>query len=122
MIVGVGTDIELVNRFRIMKDSILNRVIRRILTEKEISYCFQKKDPFPCITGRYCGKEAFLKALNLKNFSMFKWKEMEIMGSPPKFYTYGEVKKFIEKRKIEKIWLSISHTDEYAIAIVILEK
>lgn len=122
MIVGVGVDIESVNRFRIMDKGILRRVLKRIFTEKEVKYCNNLRDPFPCYTGRFCAKEAFLKATGLKDFYRFKWHEMEILGKPPEFKTYGGIESFIRNEKIRKIWVSISHTIGYAAAIVVLER
>lgn len=122
MIIGIGIDIESTNRFRKMKKNILEKVLKRILTEKELKYCLARKDPFPCITGRFCAKEAFLKALGFEDFHIFEWKEMEIIGKPPKLNIYGKVKEILGNKKIKNIWVSISHTSEYATAIVILEK
>ena len=116
MIKGVGIDIESVNRFRKYPFEKNKRFYTRIFTEKEIEYCLKKRDPFPHFTGKFAAKEAFLKALD--NSERLYLKDIEIQnkqsGKP-----VIECKK---KKSIEpsQIFLSISHTNQNATAIVII--
>lgn len=59
-IIGIGTDIEEVERF---KDKIKDNIfLKLIFTEKEIKYCLEKKDPSQHLAARFAGKEAVIKA------------------------------------------------------------
>jgi len=56
VIVGVGIDIESVERFRKMRKEVFELVARRVLTERERDYCFAKADPYPCVAARFSTK------------------------------------------------------------------
>ena len=121
MIKGIGVDIEEIKRFRKLKPKVLKRIIKRVLTRREIEYCYKFRDPYPHLVARFCAKEALLKALNLKNFKGLKWKDIEVVGKPPYMNVKGGVKEVLEKKGVKRIHLSLSHSKECAIAFVILE-
>lgn len=89
MIVGVGVDVESVERFRRMRKEVFERVVRRILTEGEAEYCFAKPDPYPCVAARFCAKEAFAKALGIENPASVPFKDVEVLGKPPRLVARG---------------------------------
>lgn len=107
----VGIDIEEVKRF---KDSYQDQhFIGSIFTEKEIKYCQRKKEPYISFTGKFCAKEAVIKASS-KNLGM---KDIEILNHP-----LGEVRVFIKGEEDQTIKCSISHTDDYAVAFVVIDE
>ena len=74
--------------------------------------------------GRYAAKEAFFKSLGTGWRYGMSFNEIEILNDElgkPYFVFYGKVKEFLNKDKIEKTHLSISHIKEFASAYVILE-
>lgn len=111
-IVAVGIDIEEVGRFRKLMFRKNKNFYEKIFTQAEIEYCLKKKDPYPYFTARFCAKEAFIKACPEKIASL----------------SYIEIIKSNKKPKIktqlvkDKIHLSLSHTSNYASAVVVIEK
>lgn len=61
--IGVGIDIESIDRFKGLTRVDDRTFLHRIYTAKELSYCFAKKYPAQHLAARFAGKEAVLKAL-----------------------------------------------------------
>ena len=106
---NIGVDIEEVVRFSELKYETKKSFYNKIFTKKEIEYCLTKKNPYPHFTARFCAKEAAIKALKnskleLKNIEIKIEKNKPILNIP----------------KIKNVEVSISHTKNYAIAIVLL--
>lgn len=99
----IGTDIEKVDRFKNISDKFRNRVF----TSAEISYCESKAAPAEHYCGKYAAKEAVYKALADK-VGEGEMTETEIIseGRP-------EAKPSVE---VSESNLSISHTEDYAVA------
>ena len=75
--------------------------------------------------ARFAAKESFLKALGIGLGMGVKLSEIEVVNDKngkPSLALCGEAKVQIEKRKITKIHLSLTHTKKYSTAIVLLEK
>lgn len=111
-IIGLGIDIEEIDRFRKLSFSKNKKFYKKIFTEKEIKYCLNKGNAYQHFTARFCAKEAMIKALpkRIKNLLDI---EVVIKNGKPK------IKSPLSKNKIH---LSLSHTKNYAIAIIIIEK
>ncbi len=121
MIVGVGLDIESIERFREMRYEIFRRVASRVLTQREGADCFEKADPYPHVAARFCAKEAFVKALGLERPWLIPFKDVEVVGVPPRLEARGRAAAELRKKGVSRIHVSISHTTEYAAAVVLLE-
>ena len=119
---SIGIDIQDIRRFRLAVERSRERFLKRIFTEEELRYCFKMRDPIPHLAARFSAKEAFIKALGLKD--RFSWKEIEILldEGGPKFKLSERVRDELEKRGFSSASLSISHSGDYAIAAVILER
>ena len=115
MIVGHGIDIEALA-------SIQNAVekregfARRVLTDKEMERFSSLKGrrQFEYLAGRWSAKEAFSKAMGT-GIGKLSFQDLEILnnerGAP-----------YFSKSPFSgKVWLSISHTDQFVTASVILE-
>lgn len=109
MIEGVGVDIESTKKFENISKEFLNMVF----TLREIKNCRKKKEPGICFAGKFCAKEAVIKAFNKKIFI----KDIEIINEKE-----GMPKVYINHKHKKNIHCSISHTKEYAIAYVINER
>jgi len=125
MIQGIGID--LVENERIEK--IINKwgqkFLQRVFSENEINYCGRHIQASLHYGARFAAKEAFLKALGIGLGRGVKLREIEVVHDDqgkPDFLLHGEANLQIEKRKIKRINLSMTHTKNYATAIVILEK
>ena len=63
-ILGIGVDIENVERFRWLNIKNDSRFLNKIYAKEELKYCFSKKNPAPHLAARFAGKEAVIKAMN----------------------------------------------------------
>ena len=120
MIKGVGIDIIDVKRIKKIIDKYSDKFFNRILTENEINYCKSFSKPDLHFAGRFASKEAYSKSIGTGISKDFRWKDIEILndrrGKP---YINHTVESDYTKYKFE---VSISHTDEYACAVVVCEE
>ncbi len=124
MIIGCGIDIVKIERIEKIINKWGESFTNRIFTSQERKYCKKKKNRYQSYAARFAAKEAFLKALGL-GLSGVSWKDIEVTNDysgQPFLKPDGELKKIVSEKKIDKIFLTISHTNEYAIAQVILER
>ncbi len=118
MIKGIGIDIVQIGRVKRMIEEYGDRFLNRTFTQKEIAYCQGKSRPSQHYAGRFAAKEALMKAAG----QALVFTEIEIEapgGKPPAIRTSGKAKETIAKLGIKKIFLSISHDHEYAVAQVV---
>ncbi|MBQ0105580.1 MAG: holo-ACP synthase [Armatimonadetes bacterium] len=111
-IIGLGTDIEEVNRF-LEKN---NQFYKKCFSEREIEYCRKHKNYAENFAGRFCAKEAFTKAAGHPN----EWQDVEIINNEkgkPEIILHGKAK---EEFGSAVILVSVSHCREYATATVII--
>ena len=120
MVKGVGIDIIEVKRIKKIIEKYGDRFFNRILTENEIKYCKSFSKPDLHFAGRFASKEAYSKSIGTGISKDFRWKDIEILndrrGKP---YINHTVESDYTKYKFD---VSISHTDEYACAVVICEE
>ncbi len=108
MIKGIGVDIVEITRIK-NDESFINKV----LSSQEIDIYKQlktEKRQKEFLAGRFCAKEAFLKAMGV-GIGPIPLKDISI--------TYGDNNQPIIN--FEKTFVSISHEKDYAIAYVIIE-
>lgn len=121
--VGVGVDVENVADFR-EKDDVF---VGRNFVENEVAYINGAASRIATLTGRWCAKEAVLKAISslaspqdrVLQSSGAPLKDIEIVATnngAPRVQLHGAVQKLAESLKVASIVVSISHTDEHAIA------
>lgn len=122
MIIGVGTDIIEVKRIRaaIAKNE---RFVTRVYTPAEIAYCQQKSRPELSFAARFAAKEAVSKAFGT-GIGKIGWLDMEItneQSGQPIVHLSGKCAMIAQEKRIKAIHLTLSHTEEYAVATAILE-
>ena len=115
----IGNDIVEVSRIHDLINKYKNRALSHIFTSVEIKYCESKIQPEIHYSGRFAAKEAIKKAIlsyNPKmNLPLVNIEIEPIKDSAPK------VNLLIEDENIASLKVSISHTDEYATAVAVLE-
>lgn len=115
--IAIGIDIENIERFKgkaIEKDV---HFFNLIFTSKELEYCFSKSISEQHLCGRFCAKEAIVKALTPLDITDVVYNEIEILNTE-KGYPIAR----IEKYPNIDIKLSISHNKDYATANAIVIK
>ncbi len=124
MIVGTGIDIAEVPRIRQSIERFGLRFLERIFTEAEMRYCDSKANRMERYAARFAAKEAAMKALGTGWNHGVRWRDCEVVRKPrgrPTMQFHGKAGEFADKLGVRNIALSISHTQEQAIAQVILE-
>jgi holo-[acyl-carrier protein] synthase len=109
--VRVGIDIVEVKRIgRLAKDQ---RFLERVYTSEEIAYCRRKKNSAQHLAVRFATKEAVWNALGISRVAL---KDIGVRNLPN-----GKPEATIRGRRKKNIDISLSHTDEYAVAVAIIE-
>jgi holo-[acyl-carrier protein] synthase len=124
MIVGSGIDIAEVPRIAESIKRFGDRFIRRIFTEGEIRYCDPKANRVERYAARFAAKEAAMKAIGTGWNLGVRWRDVEVCRMPggrPTITFHGRAAEFADKLGVKHVALSISHTEQFAIAQVILE-
>jgi len=121
MIVGIGIDIVEVKRIKkLINGDNGKKFLRRVYTEREIEYCEKFKEPYTHFAARFAGKEAFVKASSdiLESIS---YKDVEIINNSKNApLLFIKNKNFDNNKYI--CYISLSHTENYGCAFVIIEK
>ena len=124
MILGVGIDIIEVARIRSSYERFGERFVNRILLPNEIAYCLSHKVPAPFLAARFAAKEAISKAFGTGIGAQLGWQDMEVgrkESGEPFVILHGGGRKLLEERKGRVVLISLSHTQEHAAAVAILE-
>ena len=110
----LGIDIEQVSRFQNWN----NQKLARIFTTNEIEYANKQNNSAEHFCGIYCVKEAFIKAADNKKFAFKNIEVLHTKSGKPYVNLNEEILKFLNKTNKKQIEISISHTAEYAVAVV----
>ena len=116
----IGVDVVDIDKFI----DLTKAFIERVYTKNEIEYCekFAKKQER--YAGFFCAKEAFLKALDY-NIDGLSLREIEVShkeNGAPTIILYGNVKKIFSSLTEKNISLSLSHSNNTAIAMVLISE
>ena len=122
MIRGVGVDIIEIGRIRHSIEESGERFLERIFTPQEIAYCRSKKDMFQHFAVRFAAKEAMSKALSTGWVDSFRWKDVEVVNDrsgQPRIAVHGKLR---DSLTTSSVFVSMSHSDSHAVAMVLIEE
>ena len=124
MILGTGIDIIEVPRIRASYEKFGDRFLNRILCPGEIAYCLLHRQPAPFLAARFAAKEAISKAFGTGIGKHLGWQDMEVgrkeSGEPFVILHAGGLE-LLKQRGGRTVHLSLSHTENYAAAMAVLE-
>jgi len=124
MILGVGIDIIEVGRIESSLEKFGDRFLKRVLHPDEIAYCQSHKRPAPFVAARFAAKEAISKAFGTGIGAQLGWHDIEVGRKPsgePFVILHGGGGKLLQERGGGAVLISLSHTQEHATAVAILE-
>ncbi|HEX7469542.1 MAG TPA: holo-ACP synthase [Verrucomicrobiae bacterium] len=124
MILGIGIDIIEVARIQASFEKFGERFVNRILLPDEIAYCLSHKKPAPFLAVRFSAKEAISKAFGTGIGSQLSWQDMEVRrkeSGEPFVILHGNGEKLFAARGAKRLLISLSHTQNYATAVAVLE-
>lgn len=121
----LGTGIDLVENARIAAsiEKFGDAFLHRIFTVGEIAYCAPMRNPIPHYAARFAAKEAVSKAFGCGIGAELGWLDMEVIREAtgaPTLLLHGAGRELAAQRCVNRIFLSLSHTENYAVASVTL--
>lgn len=123
MILGSGVDLCEVPRIEAAIARYGPRFLNRIFTAREIAYAEEKANRFERYAARFAAKEAGMKALGT-GWHGVAWRDFEVVNLPsgrPTLEFHGHAAEIAAKLKVCHVSLSLTHTSEQALAMVVLE-
>ncbi|MFM8394215.1 MAG: holo-ACP synthase [Acidobacteriota bacterium] len=125
MIIGIGTDIVDNHRIERSLTELGDRFRERIYTPDEIAYCETYARPAERYAARFAAKEAARKAFGAAaSISSLGWRDVEIISSndgAPQLRFHRAAADLIDRLKISRAHVTISHEYGHSVAFVILE-
>jgi len=121
-IIGLGLDTTDIDRIADTIERHGDRFLRRVFTDGEISYCVRRRVPAIHFAGRFAAKEAAMKALGTGRSHGVLWRDVEVVrrGGPPQLQLHGGAAKRFSAIGGRSSLLTITHSDELAMAQVLL--
>ena len=124
MVIGVGTDVIEIARIAQSIDRFGDRFLARVFTPREIAYCQRKKNAAESFAARFAAKEAGAKALGTGISRGVSWLELEVARQPggrPTLELTGRAAQCARQLGIVKSSLSLTHSKDIALAVVVME-
>ncbi len=124
MVIGLGTDLAEIARVARSIDRFGTRFTERIFTAGEIAYCMRKKGFAESFAARFAAKEAGAKALGTGIAQGVSWQEFEVRREPsgrPTLHLHGRAAELAAQKGVTRISLSLTHSRESALAVVVME-
>jgi holo-[acyl-carrier protein] synthase len=123
-VISVGVDLVSIPRIERLLHNKGDAVLLRLLTDSERSYCLAQPRPARHVAARLAAKEAAYKAFQAdQRARAVGWRETEVIrdsAGRPDLRFHGRAAQVMERLRACRALLSLSHTDENAIAVVIL--
>ena len=121
-IIGIGIDLVDVKR---IENAVKKRknFLERIYTQEEIKMNPRGEFRFQELAGRFAAKEAFFKAIKSGWRRGVTFSDVIVLNEPsgaPYIKLTGRAKEIAQSLGVNKIFVSISHTDELATGMVII--
>ena len=115
-----GVDIIEIPRIRQVLERYGERFLERVYTSGEIAYCRGRP---PNLAARFAAKEATMKALGT-GVRGVGWKDIEVVrqeSGAPSIRLHGRAERRAERLGVREISLSLSHSEDYAVAFVVIQ-
>ena len=120
-IIGVGTDLVEISRFRLAMARRGERLNERLFSDDERAYAGRQKDPAKSLAARFGAKEAVMKAMGVGLWK-FKLRDVEVIrakSGAPSVALHGRAAEMAAERGIASWQLSLTHTETTALAVAI---
>jgi holo-[acyl-carrier protein] synthase len=115
-----GVDIIEISRVRRVLERYGQRFLERVYTSGEINYCWGRA---PNLAARFAAKEATMKALGT-GVRGVGWQDIEVVrqeSGAPSIRLHARAKACAQRLGVREISLSLSHSQEYAVAFVVIQ-
>ena len=123
-VIGIGVDIVETARIDRSLERFGDRFLHRVFTAGEIEYCQSMKYPARHFAARFAAKEAASKAFGTGIGKAMGWRDIDVHrhdSGEPFVVLEGGAKELAASRNVSAVWISLSHTDQHAVATIVLE-
>ena len=123
-IVGIGIDIVDCARIESSIERFGERFLHRVFTEGEIAYSQSMKFPARHFAARFAAKEALSKAFGTGIGKSMGWRDLDVRkkeSGEPYVVLSGGAERMAQEQGVEKVWISLTHTETIGMATIILE-
>ena len=120
---AIGIDIVEISRLAKTVKKRGDHFLNKIFTLRELAYARARKFPYQHLAARFAAKEAIFKSLGEVEKNFVGWKNVEILNDVygrPVVHWHGRAKVVKTKRHIRDAVVSLSHTENYAVASAML--
>ena len=124
-VLGIGVDLVENARIEHSLERFGERFLHRVFTPGEIEYSQSMKYPARHLAARFAAKEAVSKAFGTGIGKAMGWKDIDVRRKPsgePFVVLEGGAKKLAEERGVTAVWITLSHTENHAMAMIVIEK
>ena len=125
MVIGLGTDLIEIARIERSLARFGSAFLERVYTPGEIAYCQRKqKTAAESFAARFAAKEAGAKALGTGISRGVSWREFEVVrlpGQRPELQLSGRAAAIAKEFGVTRLSLSLTHSREFALAVVVAE-
>ena len=118
----VGVDLVDVAAFQARFDG-RDDLLADTFSPAELAYCRAQKSPWTHLAARFAAREAALKAFGTGLAGGMAWRDVEVTRDPagaPGLVFRGAFGEALGRVGLKHSSVSLSHTDTYAIAVVVL--
>lgn len=123
-VIGIGVDLVEVARIDHSLARFGQRFLHRVFTEGEIHYCKSMAHPARHFAARFAAKEAVSKAFGTGIGAAMGWKEIDVhrkKSGEPFLVLSGGAERLASERNVRASFISLSHTENHAVATIVLE-
>ena len=123
-VIGIGVDLVECARIQHSLDRFGEKFLHRVFTDGEIEYSMSMKFPARHLAARFAGKEAVSKAFGTGIGKSMGWRDIDIQKKPsgePFLVFCGSAQSLAGERGVVAARITLSHTDNHAVACVVLE-
>jgi holo-[acyl-carrier protein] synthase len=123
-VLGIGVDLVECARIQRSIDRFGDKFLHRVFTDGEISYSMSMKFPARHLAARFAAKEALSKAFGTGIGKSMGWRDIDIQKKPsgePFVVLSGHAKELADRRAVRAVWITLSHTDDHAMAQIVIE-
>ena len=122
-VIGIGTDLVEVARIEHSLERFGERFLQRVFTAGEIEYCQSMKFPARHLAARFAAKEAASNAFGTGIGKSLGWKDVDVRkkaSGEPYLVLSGRAEAMANERGVTSALITLSHTDNHALACIVL--
>ncbi len=119
----IGIDIVEIKRLSRVSKRWGSSFLKKVYTDRELAYARSKRFPYQHLAARFAAKEAIFKALGEVEKNFVGWRNVEILNDAygkPVVHWHGDAERVRKKRNLKGAVVSLSHTENYAVASALL--